>query len=101
MREWKVWTQSDCQAVIRMWDENLPAITNARAIGKALNRRAGTVVQKARQLKLESTIAAEQPEITPDQCKRHARACLAEGGFPAAHIVNGRAIWVWPLHREP
>jgi hypothetical protein len=28
--------------------------------------------------------------------KAYVKACLKLGGFPAAHSVEGRTVWVWP-----
>lgn len=31
-----------------------------------------------------------------ERCEKHARACMANGGFPAAVLRRGRAIHVYP-----
>lgn len=52
----------------------------------------------------------EISENLPDRCERHADACLAHGGFPAALRLAGRTVHIYPnpdarrspsLNREP
>ena len=91
------WGPEKIETLKREWSTKLTPNANSLRIAKMLKAKPDTVLSRARALGLMASSENDAPIITADQCKRHAKACLAEGGFPAAHVVNGRAVWVWPL----
>jgi DNA-binding CsgD family transcriptional regulator len=91
------WGPEKIETLKREWSTRLTPSANSLRIAQMLKANPDTVLSRARALGLMASSENDAPIITADQCKRHAKACLAEGGFPAAHVVSGRAVWVWPL----
>ena len=91
---YRTWTNDDIRKLKDHWAKGL----RIAAVAELMERTYKSVEWKAGELGLlvRGRDLPDRGIPTPEQCHRHAEACLREGGFPVAHVINGRAVWVWP-----
>lgn len=87
------WNEAEIQTLVAMWDQSRTAKDNARAIGLALDRPIDGVLYQAETCGFYGFGHDDDPT---DGAERHAQACMAEGGFPAAVLTSQGTVWVYP-----
>lgn len=91
------WTPEEVATLEAYWAHGHRSTSIARLMGRGVR----SIEWKAEDLGLLVRPAPKsKPGITPDRTQEHAAACLREGGFPAAYVINGRTILVRPCDLE-
>lgn len=94
------WYNADVETMRALWDTSKPSHVNAKAVSEAIGRHPENVMHKAREIGLIGTSLFDDSAPTEEKVRRHAEACLREGGFPAAYVINGRTVLVRPTDLE-
>ena len=94
------WYNADVATMRALWDTSKPSHVNAKAVSQAIGRHPENVMHKAHQIGLIGTSLFDDSVPTEEKVRRHAEACLREGGFPVAQLIGGRAVWLWPAERR-
>lgn len=94
----------DDKLILKLTRQGLNAAEIGRRMGRSWDsvrtRRAvlrGKKAKKNRGAGKQQTAPAS-PKLENDDL--HVAACLAQGGFVRAEVLNGRAVWIWPV-RNP
>lgn len=90
------WSVADNLTFMALWNPAASPDENARIIGAKIGRHPEGVLSKAKMVGLVGNQATDPHRPSAERFDRHAKACLREGGFPAACIRDGKAVWLWP-----
>lgn len=94
------WSDEEVAIFYDEWSSALPVNINAERIAAKLGRTVDGVLGKARLVGLVGGNEVDPYAPHPSQSVNHATACLREGGFPAACIREGKAVWLWPTRDQ-
>ena len=94
------WTDAENEAFTNGWNPALTPSENARRIAEQIGRHPDGVISKAKMVGLIQNTSSDPYRPTPERAAKHAAACLREGGFPAAYLINGQTIVVRPCDLE-
>lgn len=90
------WSDAEIADLIAGWDSAIAPGENAKRAAERIGRPLYSVLTRAKGCGLMGKGVADPYQPSPERADKHAAACLREGGFPTAHVIDGRAVWVYP-----
>lgn len=93
------WTPEEIAAFNTGWNPDLGRNENVRRIAEMLGRHPDGILSKAKMAGLVENSPCDPSKPSIERTNRHAKACLAEGGFPWREIVDGRTVEFRPSQR--
>lgn len=94
------WTPEEIEAFHNGWNPDLGRNENVRRIAEKLGRHPDGILSKAKMAGLIENSPCDPSKPSPERAALHAKACLAEGGFPWREVVQGRTVEFRPARLE-